>query len=134
MSSTDDLKRFMDDLEASEELRKKLDETVRKIAEAGTVASDGELMIAAAAELGYSVSVADLERATAEAEAEDLDDDELGAVAGGLKPEDEYGHDAWCLTAWHCFTATLHTDSKRKYVSCWSNYECAFVYEHPDGD
>lgn len=86
------------------------------------------------------------------AELESVDDDELESFAGGLEPydesrvneecwhdytcesigrnfdEDEHGHDIWCVTAWHCFAATLHSDTDEKCVTCFSNYYCVFVY------
>ncbi len=133
MANENNLKRFMADLEASEELRQKLDETVERIVKTETFASDGELMMAAAAELGYEISAADFERTAAEAE--DLDDAELEGVAGGWNGlldlrEDEHGHDEWCLFVWHCYTAVLHTESYVSYVSCWKDYHCDALYHN----
>ena len=139
----DGLKRLEDDLKASEELQEKLEATCRRIQEAGKAESDGEIMVAAARELGYDVSIAVLEQARAEAE--QLDPDELETVAGGMtnrekykcgygymfntELEDEYGHSAWCLTAWHCFGATLHTSTEEVEASCWNNYKCFVINE-----
>ena len=55
-----------------------------------------------------------------------LDLDELENVVGGdNNPDyDEYGHDTWCVAAWHCYTAMLHTDSDDNQVSCWSKFSC----------
>ncbi|MDO4539093.1 MAG: hypothetical protein Q4B54_13095 [Coriobacteriales bacterium] len=129
MSDLSELSRLEDDLEKDEGLRKKLDEAARRIAEEGKAGSDVEAISAAAAELGYDVSVADLERASAEGA--DVDDAELELVAGGFgTKEDEYGHDVWCFTAWHCTAATLHTETKSHEVACWSDYMCFFVVNH----
>ena len=122
MSNLNELKRFENDLKANKELRKKLDEAVKRIAAEGNAQSDGEVMAAAAKELGYDVSVAALEQAKAEAET--LDPEELAAVAGGIE-EDEYGHDIFCLAVWHCLTVTLHTESENKSVACWADYWCS---------
>ena len=78
-------------------------------------------MAKAAAELGYSISAADLERSAAEIQ--ELDLDELENVAGGVST-DEDGNDTFCITAWHCFTAALHTEAKSKDAACWSDYKC----------
>ncbi len=59
-----------------------------------------------------------------------LDLDELENVVGGdddyynEKDVDEYGHDTWCATLWHCYTVTCHTESKNDWNACWSNYHC----------
>ena len=42
--------------------------------------------------------------------------------------KDEKGHDGACLTAWHCYAATLHSDTESKSVSCWKNYLCFYAY------
>ena len=81
-------------------------------------------MVAAAKELGYSISLAALERA--KAEAEELDPEALNEAAGGsidwcikeyecaltyiTNKEDQDGHNMFCFTAWHCFTAVVHTE------------------------
>ena len=131
MSNLNELKRFENDLKANKELRKKLDEAVKRIAAEGLAQSDGEVMAAAAKELGYDVSVAALEQAKAEAET--LDPEELAAVAGGFgDKEDGDGHDAWCLTLWHCFATTLHTtsDEDNEKATCWSDYRC-MMFSNP---
>ena len=79
----------------------------------------------AAAALGYTLTLEELERSVAEMQ--ELDPDELDTAAGG-KATDEKGHDAACITAWHCFIVTLHTEAKEKRVACWSDYTCLDLY------
>ena len=135
-----ELKRFENDLRGSEELRKKLDETAARIKNEGRVQSDGELLVAAAKELGYDFSIAALEKSKAEAEPLDPADFErvAGGSMGGLLPNDcmfiwdqkyrdENDHNGWCMTAWHCLAATLHTDTDNHDVACWSNYQCMAI-------
>ena len=140
MSNLDELKRFENDLRGSEELRKRMDETVKRIVDEGKAANDGEMLVAAAKELGYDISIAALEQA--KVEAEELDPEALEAVAGGehtncpdsnnyycfaiygSQIEDEYGHDFWCATAWHCYAITLHTESKAEYIACLYDFNC----------
>ena len=149
MSNMNELKRLENDLKSSEDLRKKMDEAIRRIAAEGKAQNDGEIMVAAAKELGYDISIAALEQAKAESEA--MDQEELQAVAGGVKNywegscddnnflciisyrgtvEDEYGHDACCVTGWHCLTVTMHTDSNDKDAACWSDFQCFLAYKH----
>ena len=143
MSNLNELKRFEQDVNASKELKGKLDEICKRIAAEGVAQSDGDVMAAAAKELGYDVSVAALEQA--KAEAEKLDPAALEAVAGGKEhpygctkdyactgiihavTSDEYDHDGFCVTAWHCYMATLHTESKEQDISCWKDWSCWFV-------
>ena len=139
-----ELKRFENDLRASIELQKKLDEAVKRITEEGKAKNDGEILVAAAKELGYDISIAALEQA--KAEAEPMDPAELEAVSGGKKTHnseyfngcgllweqdnvDEYGHNMWCIATWHCLTALCHNDSKEKDITCWSDYKCVFISE-----
>lgn len=116
------LKAFEDAFKNDEALRRRFEEALEDVAEA---ANDGEAMVKAAAQLGYEISLEELERAWADAQ--ELDSAELEAVAGGgiNTGEDEYGHDWWCFTAWHCYTATLHTKTNSMMVNCWSDYLCA---------
>ena len=129
-------------MRASVELQKKLDEAVKRIVEEDKAGNDGEIMVAAAKELGYDISIASLEQA--KAEAEPLDPAALEAVAGGKRTYitgtgakcdfvstqehvDEEYHNGWCIAVWHCFTASLHTASKEEDISCWSDYNCCWL-------
>ena len=123
MSKSEELLRLERDLNEQPELREKLNAECKRIAEAGEAKSDGEVLVKAAAALGYTVSQEELERAAAAAQ--ELDPDEMNAAAGWrISGEDEKGHENWCLTAWHCFTATLHTETKEHYAACWSDWDC----------
>ena len=129
MSKSEELLRMERDLNEQPELREKLDAEIKRIAEAGEAESDGEAMAKAAAALGYTVKVEELERTTADLEK--LDDDELEASGGDAFSrkikEDEHGHDEGCVVTWHCFVAFLHTESKSTDVSCWKDHKCAVV-------
>ena len=138
----EELKRLENDMKASEELRKNLDEAVRRIAAEGQAQNDGEAMVLAAKELGYDISIAALEQA--KAAAEDLDAEDLEKVSAGhsdmcekdyfcvmnyhTDDEDNEGHDIWCLAAWHCMGAALHTEGGTKDEACWSSYKCVLAF------
>ena len=145
MKKSDEIKRLENDLGASPELRKKFTDTVGRIAAEGQAMSDGEAFEKAAAELGYTITAAELERLSAEMQ--EINPDELALASGGEdvpedvtfclfsygcfeawhKHVDEKGHEYLCLTAWHCATATLHTSADDKYVMCWSDHQCYAV-------
>ena len=132
MNNNTELNRLEEALRNDTELQKKLEETRKRIAESGEAKNDGEVMVKAAAELGFSITIEDLERA--KAAAEELCDDELNNVAGGVETflgnnvsVDDKGHDNWCFTAWHCFATTLQTETTTHSEACWKDYVCAFI-------
>ena len=147
----DELKRFEADLKNNEELKRKFEEALKRQVEGGEAQSEGEVMVRAAKELGYDISIAALEQTRAEAE--ELDPEALKDAAGGddgvggydhtrtdncwkeylcavvnrTSYEDLEGHDTWCITAWHCYAATLHTEGGTEKEKCWSDYKCVLV-------
>ncbi len=148
MQKSEEIKRLEADMASNKELNEKFNKTVDRIAGEKTAQSDGELFAKAAQELGYSVTAADFEKL--DAEREEVNTDELEQVAAGYdrkaaavgggwclanyyceyawnREQDEKGHDKSCITAWHCFAATLHTESEDEDTYCWSNYRCLFI-------
>ena len=81
MSKSEELLRLERDLNEQPELQEKIDTEIRRIAEAGEAECDGEAMVKAAAALGYTITLEELERAAVDLEK--LDDDELDAAGGG---------------------------------------------------
>ena len=145
MTKSEEIKRLEADMASDKELGKKFYEAVDRIAAESKPQSDSELFAKAAEELGYSVTAADFERL--DAEREEVSPEELEKAAGGVAKADfelctkdytcffswhqlemdEKGHNGNCITAWHCFTATLHTETDSKVVRCWKDYSCAMV-------
>lgn len=154
MGAVKDFKQFDSDMAASQELVEQYNQITRRIIEEKSADSDADIAIKAAAELGYTITVADLERARAQSESMDVD--EMEAVAGGVEvcwkdytcvvayetvTKDDDGHDFMCVASWHCLTAFMHTtpsdgyegDDKRnnQNCNCWSNYCCLIVNRDP---
>jgi len=128
MNKTPEMVRMEAEMSASEELRGKLDAAMKRIAEAGEAKSDGEVFEKAAAELGFKVTAAELERLSAANE--EISPDEMEQAAGaGPDWKDSDGHDIFCFVNWHCFTAARHTKAKEgnEKVSCWSDYNCIAI-------
>ena len=151
MTKSEEMKRLEADLASDRELKEKFEKTVDRIATEGKPESDAVLFAQAAAELGYGITAADFERL--DAEKEEVSADELQNLAGGLDTdqisvcwidyncvlnyvneqiEDEHGHNMLCLTAWHCFTVTLHTETDNTQKpnergACWKDYDCVIV-------
>ena len=139
----------------NEQLQEKLDTEIKRIAEAGEAQSDGEAMVKAAAALGYTITIEELERSIADLEK--LDDDELDASGGNVLKvidqhlsdkskkaaeakrrncghhkeaaysKDEHNHDGSCTLSWHCSIAWEHTESNSKNVLCFKDYACKLV-------
>ena len=134
MSKSEELLRLERDLNEQPELKEKLNAECKRIAEAKEAQNDGEVMVKAAAALGYTITQEELERLTAAAQ--ELDPDELMNAAGGWDTlpsdengfkVDEYGHSIHCITVWHCYTVSMHTESRYKDMSCWSDWDCVFI-------
>ncbi|MBR3316494.1 MAG: hypothetical protein IKG21_01550 [Atopobiaceae bacterium] len=147
MQKSDEVKRFEADINANKELRVRFTDECKRLAESGDYTNDAEVSCAAAVALGYGLTQADFERQSASME--QIDDDALDDVAGGSNSfsdlfscvkdyecftlyetddfEDENDHNGWCVTAWHCGTAMLHTESASKNQFCWKNYHCTFI-------
>ena len=100
-----------------------------------TCGNDAEAFSLAARAVGFEIAPEEVERAMAEGQ--ELDAEELKKVAGGkpscdsffITVEDNDGHDGWCMTAWHCFVATLHTEGGTANEACFSDYACMYAYE-----
>ena len=82
MDKSEEMLRLEHDLNGQPELREKLDAEIGRIAKTGEAECDGEAMVKAAAALGYTITLEELERAAADLEK--LDDDELDATGGGI--------------------------------------------------
>lgn len=119
----EELKRMDQELKNNEELQNKFKEAIEAAVKNGAN-SDGEAMVMAAKSLGYNIKISDLEKA----KAEELSDDELDNISGGTpEHEDEHGHSVWCVAAWHCTMAMLHTEAESHDVACWADYTCYFI-------
>jgi len=137
----EELKRLENDLKANG----KLDEAAKRIAAEGKAQSDGEIMVTAAKELGM---ISPSLRWSRPGRKRSLwisrrwqrppagkniiitvspRTNYVCTANYGSETEDEYGHDAMCLTVWHCATIALHTESKDKQVNCWKDYLCYLV-------
>lgn len=126
------LKAFEEALKADEALLARFEEALKGVTEA---ANDGEAVQKAAAQLGYELSMEDLEQAWAASQ--ELDPTELEAVAGGQNE-----HSDWCIGSWFCFTVMKHTDVPDTGVgcaepwarnnhteACWGDYICWWAWE-----
>ena len=112
---TENVRKFEKDMRGNEELRKKLFEELKKIAEEKSAESDAEAMAKAARALGYDFTVADMEKA--HAETQELDPEEMEQAAGG-----------WCFADYDCYTAWNHDTPDQEGSACFSDYECLTAY------
>ncbi|MBR6186779.1 MAG: hypothetical protein IKQ41_11030 [Clostridia bacterium] len=112
---TENVRNFEKDLRGSKELQKKLVEELKKITEEKSAEGDAEAMAKAAQALGYDFTVADMEKANAEAQ--ELDVEEMEQAAGGV-----------CFADYDCYTAWNHDTPDQKGTACFSDYECMTAY------
>ena len=110
-----ELKQFDAEIAGDEELRRKFADAYKRIRESDGDATRAETFVQAAAEIGYSISLPEIERA--QAEAQNLSDSELDAVAGGSIVGDvpcDYSYECTAVSADIC-NGNLH---------CSRNYAC----------
>ena len=105
MSKSESILAFEAALQESKELQEKFVAAQKRIIENKEAESDGELLVKAAAEVGFTLTMEELERAMAQKQ--ELNDEELDNVAGGASN-----------------TQNL----------CWKDYSCSFVYHHDSTD
>ena len=118
---TENVRKFEKDMRGNEELRKKLFEELKKIAEEKSAESDAEAMAKAAQALGYDFTVADMEKANAETQ--ELDPEEMEQAAGG-----------WCFADYDCYSAWTHDTPDQQGSACFSDYECITLYHESKVD
>ena len=114
---TENVRKFEKDLRGNEELQKKLYEELVKIAKEKSAESDAEAMAKAAHALGYDFTVADMEKANAEAR--ELDPEEMEQAAGG-----------WCFADYDCYTAWNHDSPDQPGSACLKDYDCVSAYHN----
>lgn len=118
MSKSENILAFEAALKESKELREKYEAALKRIAESKEASCDGEVMTKAAAEVGFTLSMAELERAMAQAQ--ELSEEDLAQVSGGANEKEEW---VWCLDIFYCFAALVHGDGDSG-AACWSDYHC----------
>ena len=106
---TENVRTFEKALRESEELQHRLAQELKKIAEEKSAESDAEAMAKAAQALGYDFTVADMEKANAEAQ--ELAPEEMEQAAGG-----------WCFADYDCYTAWNHDSPDQQGSACFSDY------------
>ena len=108
---TENVRTFEKALRESEELQHRLAQELKKIAEE----KSAEAMAKAAQALGYDFTVADMEKANAEAQ--ELAPEEMEQAAGG-----------WCFADYDCYTAWNHDSPDQQGSACFSDYGCITLF------
>ena len=99
MSKSENILAFLSALEDNKELQEKYEAALKRISKNKEASSDGEALVKAAAEVGFPLTMADLERK--QAENEELSDHDLEMVSGGTTSSDTF---------------------------CWVDYSCDYIY------
>ena len=119
MSKSENILAFEAALKENKDLRATYEAALKRITENKEATSDGEALVKAAAEVGFTLTMAELERAMAQIQK--LDDEDLAQVSGGTDEESW----SWCLDIWYCFLVLVHGDGDTS-AACYSNYHCMF--------
>lgn len=127
MRKSENMLAFEAAMKESKELRDKYVAAQKRIIENKEAGSDGEMLVKAAAEVGFVLTMEELERAIAQAQ--ELSDEELVAVSGGAGNSDDYV----CTLDYYCYIAFKHDEDGNTNRACFSDYYCVFIYViHPD--
>lgn len=118
MGKSENIIKFEQALENSEEKRKEFEAAFNKILDEKSAKSDGEAIRKAAKELGFDISIEEFERSFADKQY--MEDDELDKVSGG-----------WCALDHSCFTAFCHDSKDSENDACFKDYIC-FSMEKSD--
>ena len=97
MSNSENLLAFENALKESKELQKAFETAKKRIVENKEADGDSEMLVKAAAEIGFTLTVAEVERVIAETQ--ELSDEDLAKVAGG-----EFHLENWCRLDYNCGT------------------------------
>jgi predicted ribosomally synthesized peptide with nif11-like leader len=116
MSKSENILAFEAALKENKELQEKFEAAAKRIVENKEASSDSEVLVKAAAEIGFTLTMEELERAFAQIQ--ELNEEELENVAGGAAAK----NDDWCAFSHHCYIAFLHTYDGSTTAACWDNY------------
>ena len=97
MSKSENILALEAALKENKELFEKFIAAKKRIVENKEADSDSEMMVKAAAEIGFTLTVAEVERVIAETQ--ELSDEDLAKVAGG-----EFHLENWCWLDYNCGT------------------------------
>ena len=96
MSKSENMLAFETALKENKELQEKFEAAAKRMTE-NKEAQGNEVLIKAAAEVGFTLTLAEVERAMAESE--EIGDDELAEVVGGIN----IFKGEWCPFSYSCF-------------------------------
>ena len=113
MGKSDNIINFEEALKTKEN-KEKFEAALKKIAEEKTAKNDGEALQKAAKELGFDLSLEELEHSLAEKQ--EMPDEELDKVAGGS-----------CGISYGCAIAWKHDSKQDKSQDCFYDYNCVLV-------
>ena len=110
----ENVKKLEKALQEDKELAAKFEAEILRIAKEKDAANDGEAFVKAARAVGFDITVADLEKATAETQ--ELDPEEIESSAGG-----------YCFANYDCYTAFFHDSPAEEGYACFSDYNCELL-------
>ena len=110
MGKSDNILKFEEALRDDPEKQKAFEEALEKIAEEKSVESESEAFVKAAKELGFDLTIEEIERSFAEKQ--EMGDDELDEVAGGK----------WCWKDHDCMVIYHVEKQCNSSGSCFNNY------------
>lgn len=127
MSKSENILAFEAAMRENEELLQKFVAAQKRIVENKEAANDGELMVKAAAEVGFTLTIEELERFMAQSQ--EVDEEELATISGGSETEQRDGE---CWKDYYCHWILKFTNDDETYHACFHDYQCILIYHGLD--
>lgn len=118
MGKSENILAFEAAMKGNKELQEKFAAAQKRIVESKEAKSDGEILVKAAAEVGFTLTVEDFERALAGSQ--EVSDEELDMVSGGAASSSDY----WCWVDYYCYWVLMHDEDGNKDRACFDDYCC----------
>ena len=106
----------------------KIDNLKKQVQADAKTLNDIEAYVKAAKALGVDLSLAEVEKASAETQ--ELDPEEMGKAAGGVDGDGKQDDVGWCISLYACFTIHHHDTPDREGYPCFADYDCITIYHH----
>ena len=118
----ENVKKFEQALRENKELAEQFAGELKRITEERSAGNDAEAMAKAAQALGFDLTAADFEKASAETQ--EIDPEELQQTAGGF-----------CWGDYDCYTIYHHDTPDDDKTACLFNHSCIIIaYEYNEED
>ncbi|MBE5970767.1 MAG: hypothetical protein E7242_11110 [Lachnospiraceae bacterium] len=117
MGKSENIIKFEEALKKDPEKMKAFEEAQKRIFDEKSAKNDGEIMVKAAKEVGFDITIEEIDRSIAEKQ--EIDDELLDEVVGA----------AGCTFDYSCHYVFKHGKDQNIEDLCFDDYNCFMLYE-----